>query len=144
MSIVSPGLVIGTFSFRFELSLSWLIIPNVVFFLWLKLLFMVHWWCIYCKWYVCSILGMWQTRTGTTGFAFVLGDFYWSSASRCGLARGVSRNRHVLALILMDWPIISPKPSANWAVLTGTTNSSSCSARLPWFSCTFSPSRLLI
>ena len=30
----------------------------------------------------------------------------------------LSRDGHVLALILMDWPIISPKSSANWAVLT--------------------------
>ena len=66
---------------------------------------------------------MWQAHIGTTGFAFVLGDLCWSSASRCGLARGVSRYQHVLALILIDWLIISPKPSANWAVLTTTYHS---------------------
>ena len=119
MSIVSPRLVIGTFNFRFELSLSWLIIPNVVLFLLLKLLFMVHWWCIFCITVrVCLILGMWQARTETTRFVFALDDLYWSSASRCGLACDMSRDGHVLSLILMNWPIISPKSSANWVVLT--------------------------
>ena len=30
-------------------------------------------------------------HTGTIGFAFILGNSYWSSASRCRLARGVWR-----------------------------------------------------
>jgi len=51
---------------------------------------------------VCLILGMWQARTETTGFVFALDDLYWSSASRCGLACGVSKNGHALTLILMD------------------------------------------
>ena len=32
--------------------------------------------------YVCLILGMWQTRTGTTGFAVVLDELCWLSASK--------------------------------------------------------------
>ena len=37
-----------------------------------------------CKWYVRLILGMWQARTGTTGFDVILGECHvgqWSCDS---------------------------------------------------------------
>jgi len=56
-------------------------------------------------------------HTGTTGFALASCEVLWSCASRCGSSRGMSRDGHMLALILVGWSMISYKPSANWAVL---------------------------
>ena len=117
--------LLNLFIFKFGLSYIELVIIYLLYSfiftcctsLCLKLLFMVLWWCIFCKRYCAWSWLCYGAHTGTTGFAFVLGDLYCSSPSRRGLARGVSRDGHVLTLILMDWPIISPKPSANWTVL---------------------------
>ena len=63
-----------TFILIFEPSYVEFVITFVELFLCVKLFFMVRWWCIFCERYVCLILGMWQARTGTTGFDAILSE----------------------------------------------------------------------
>ena len=99
------------FIFKFEPSHDKLVIIICYTLFMLKIaLCVVYWWYISCI--TVHVLNPGHVANTYWDYRIWLHFMwlYWSSDSRCGLARGVSRYEHVLTLVLMDWSIISSKP----------------------------------